>query len=148
LWVPEIGGVIDPANEAHDMIMSMFGGLPKGERNRIRTRVRSSMGQECGQDHPHQPPLHRRNKARHHTKHTYALRGAMYCGLCDRKMRAHPYKGYVYLRCRYPEEYALANGVEHPRNVFVRENQVTALEPSSPRSGPSFVPRRGSRAGS
>jgi hypothetical protein len=51
----------------------------------------------------------------------------MYCGLYDRKMRAHPCKGYVYFRCRYPEECALANGVEHPRNVFVRENQVTAL---------------------
>ncbi|MFA1543486.1 hypothetical protein [Actinomadura monticuli] len=51
----------------------------------------------------------------------------MYCGLCDRKMQAHTYKDYVYFRCRYPEEYALANKVEHPRNIFVREHQVTAL---------------------
>lgn len=43
LWVPEIGGAIDPDNEAHDMIMSVFGGLSKGERKRIKTRVRSSM---------------------------------------------------------------------------------------------------------
>jgi len=42
LWVPEVGGPSDPENEAHDMIMSVFGGLSKGERNRIRTRVRSS----------------------------------------------------------------------------------------------------------
>ncbi|GAA2405957.1 recombinase family protein [Actinomadura vinacea] len=295
LWVPEIGGVIDPANEAHDMIMSMFGGLSKGERNRIRTRVRSSMAAIAategrylggrppygyklvdGGPHPHPgkaadgkrllmleidpeaapvvqrifgeylgldgspekglfaiaegltrdgipcPSAHDRarnrhreglawaksavrtiltnprytghqvwnrqrkdevlidvndvslghitklrwnerdkwvfsstvvhpviiekdvfdriegklatrrcqaggTKARHHTKHTYALRGVMYCGLCDRKMQAHTYKGYVYFRCRYPEEYALANKVEHPRNLFVRENQVTAI---------------------
>lgn len=43
LWVPEVGGPIDPANEAHDMIMGVFGGLSKGERNRIKIRVRSSM---------------------------------------------------------------------------------------------------------
>ncbi|WP_285498462.1 recombinase family protein, partial [Actinomadura sp. NBRC 104425] len=43
LWVPEIGGPIDADNEAHDMIMSVFGGLSKGERKRIKTRVRSSM---------------------------------------------------------------------------------------------------------
>jgi len=43
LWVPEVGGAIDPANEAHDMIMGVFGGLSKGERNRIKIRVRSAM---------------------------------------------------------------------------------------------------------
>ncbi|RSN03136.1 recombinase family protein [Nonomuraea sp. WAC 01424] len=43
LWVPEVGGPIDPANEAHELIMSMFGGISKGERNRIKIRVRSSM---------------------------------------------------------------------------------------------------------
>lgn len=26
LWVPEVGGPIDPENEAHDLIMSVFGG--------------------------------------------------------------------------------------------------------------------------
>jgi DNA invertase Pin-like site-specific DNA recombinase len=43
LWVPEIGGPIDPDNEAHDLIMSVFGGLSKAERNRVRTRVRTAM---------------------------------------------------------------------------------------------------------
>ncbi|MGI5165621.1 recombinase family protein [Spirillospora sp. CA-253888] len=43
LWVPEVGGPIDGANEAHDMIMSVFGGLSKGERNRIKIRVRAAM---------------------------------------------------------------------------------------------------------
>lgn len=32
LWVPEVGGPIDPANEAHDVIMSTFGSISKGER--------------------------------------------------------------------------------------------------------------------
>jgi site-specific DNA recombinase len=43
LWVPEVGGPIDPLNEAHDLIMSVFGGVSKGERNRIRIRVRAAM---------------------------------------------------------------------------------------------------------
>lgn len=43
LWVPEVGGPVDPANEAHDMIMGVFGGLSKGERNRVKIRVRAAM---------------------------------------------------------------------------------------------------------
>lgn len=42
-WVPEIGGRIDPDSEAHDLVMTLFGGMSKGERNRIRTRVRTAM---------------------------------------------------------------------------------------------------------
>jgi hypothetical protein len=40
LWVPEVGGPIDPNNEAHDLVMSVFGGMSKGERDRIKVRVR------------------------------------------------------------------------------------------------------------
>lgn len=47
LWVPEVGGPIDPNNEAHDLIMSMFGGISKGERNRIRLRVRTAMAAQA-----------------------------------------------------------------------------------------------------
>ncbi|WBC07453.1 recombinase family protein [Micromonospora sp. WMMA1947] len=43
LWVPEIGGPIDPDNEAHELVMSVFGGMSKGERNRIKLRVRTAM---------------------------------------------------------------------------------------------------------
>jgi DNA invertase Pin-like site-specific DNA recombinase len=41
--VPEVGGPIDPGNEAHDLVMSVFGGMSKGERNRIKIRVRTAM---------------------------------------------------------------------------------------------------------
>jgi hypothetical protein len=41
--VPEVGGPTDPDNEAHDLIMSVFGGVSKGERNRIKIRVRTAM---------------------------------------------------------------------------------------------------------
>ncbi len=47
LWVPEIGGPIDPDNEAHDLIMSVFGGVSKGERNRIKIRVRTAMAAQA-----------------------------------------------------------------------------------------------------
>src|SRR6266571_4355142 len=43
LWVPEVGGAVDPASEAHDLVMSVFGGMSKGERTRIKIRVRSAM---------------------------------------------------------------------------------------------------------
>lgn len=43
LWVPEVGGAIDPENESHDMIMNTFGGLSKAERQRLRIRVRHKM---------------------------------------------------------------------------------------------------------
>jgi hypothetical protein len=43
LWVPEVGGPVDPDSEAHDLLMSMFGGLSRAERNRLRIRVRTSM---------------------------------------------------------------------------------------------------------
>jgi site-specific DNA recombinase len=47
LWVPEVGGPIDPENEAHDLIMSVFGGVSKGERNRIKIRVRTAMATQA-----------------------------------------------------------------------------------------------------
>src|SRR5689334_11957541 len=43
LWVPEVGGAIDPGSDAHDLVMALYGGMSKGERNRIKIRVRSAM---------------------------------------------------------------------------------------------------------
>jgi site-specific DNA recombinase len=43
LWVPEVGGAVDPGSEAHDLVMMLFGGMSKGERTRIKTRVRTAM---------------------------------------------------------------------------------------------------------
>ena len=43
LWVPEVGGAVDPGSEAHDLVMTLFGGLSKGERTRIRLRVRTAL---------------------------------------------------------------------------------------------------------
>ena len=43
LWVPEVGGRVDPGSDAHDLVMSLYGGMSKGERNRIKVRVRAAM---------------------------------------------------------------------------------------------------------
>lgn len=43
LWVPEVGGAVDPGSEAHDLVMTLFGGMSKGERVRIQMRVRTAM---------------------------------------------------------------------------------------------------------
>ena len=47
LWVPEVGGAVDPGSEAHDLVMSLYGGMSKGERMRIKTRVRSAMAAQA-----------------------------------------------------------------------------------------------------
>lgn len=43
LWVPEVGGPVDPDSEAHDLVMSLFGGLSKAERRRVQHRTRASV---------------------------------------------------------------------------------------------------------
>ncbi len=43
LWVPELGGRVDPDSEGHEMLMGLFGGLSKAERRRLPTRTRNAM---------------------------------------------------------------------------------------------------------
>jgi site-specific DNA recombinase len=286
LWVPEVGGPIDPENEAHDLIMSVFGGVSKGERNRVKIRVRTAMAAQAQLEgrylggrppygyrltdagpHPnpakavdgkrlhalaidepaaavvvrifaefiagrglyaiaecltrggipspsahdpgrnshrcglawskgavrailmnprytgrqvwnrqrkdevlidvadvalghmtkmrwndvgqwiysdqiaHQPIIddHTFRQAqrvlasrrlatgpreRFRTRHAYVLGGRLVCGVCDRKMQSHWANELAYYRCRFPAEYALASKITHPRNVFVREDEV------------------------
>lgn len=47
LWVPEVGGAVDPGSEAHDLVVMLFGGMSKGERMRIKTRVRTAMSAQA-----------------------------------------------------------------------------------------------------
>jgi hypothetical protein len=60
----------------------------------------------------------------HRQKHPYALRGLVICGLCERRMQSDWVNGAPYYRCRFPAEYALANRVQHPPNVNLREDAV------------------------
>ncbi|WP_433475027.1 recombinase family protein [Spirillospora sp. CA-142024] len=47
LWVPEVGGALDPDSEAHCLIMSMYAGMSKAERRRIQVRVRAAMAAQA-----------------------------------------------------------------------------------------------------
>jgi hypothetical protein len=47
LWVPIVGGKVEPDSGAHDLVTSLYGGMSKGERNRITVRVRRSMEAPC-----------------------------------------------------------------------------------------------------
>jgi site-specific DNA recombinase len=305
LWVPEVGGPLDPENEAHDLVMSVFGGMSKGERSRIKLRVRTAMASQTklegrflggrppygyelvdlgphpnpaksadgrrlhglGPDettapvvarifaeflagrgiyliaegltrdgipcpsaydrrrNPHRsglawsksavrviltnprytgrqvwnkqrkdevlldvddvalghtgvmrwnsadrwivsneivhPPLvdqadfdaaqqllGRRGRGRRpgqeyhrvRTRHSYIFRGLVYCSLCHRKMQGQRSHGENYYRCRYPQEYALANKVDHPRNVYLRE--LDLVDPLDAALAEAFAPHR------
>jgi DNA invertase Pin-like site-specific DNA recombinase len=302
LWVPEVGGAVDPESEAHDLVMSVFGGMSKGERNRLKIRVRAAMKSQAEVEgrflggrppygylladagpHPNPakaadgkrlrqleadpvtagivrrifveyangrgryaiaealnrdavpcPSAHDRARNRHRsgvgwsksairvilsnprytgrqvwnkqrkdevlldvedvglghvtkqrwnkqdawvwsdkvvheplidvelfervqeimaaqgadrktrertkTTHRYVLRGLLYCDLCGRRMQGQQTRGELYYRCRYANEYALVNHVQHPRNVYLAEREL--LGPLDHWLATSFAPHR------
>jgi DNA invertase Pin-like site-specific DNA recombinase len=68
--------------------------------------------------HRGQQPLQRTPRR---SPRPYLLRGRLHCGLCQRRMEGTWNHDAPHYRCRYPAEYALANAVEHPKAVYVRE---------------------------
>lgn len=48
LWVPEVGGPVDFTSEAHDIVLNIFGTMSKGERTRLKKRVRAGMTAMAG----------------------------------------------------------------------------------------------------
>ena len=58
------------------------------------------------------------------TPRPYLLRGLLRCGLCERRMQGSWNHEQAYYRCRYPTEYALPRGTQHPKIVYVREAQI------------------------
>ncbi|GAA2675609.1 recombinase family protein [Actinoplanes palleronii] len=60
----------------------------------------------------------------HRTRHPYVFRGCLFCGVCERRMQSQINHGAPYYRCRYPAEYAAANRIEHPGNVYLREDAL------------------------
>jgi site-specific DNA recombinase len=49
LWVPEVGGQVDPGSTAHDMLMGLFGTQAKSERSTVKTRVRGGMAAQAAE---------------------------------------------------------------------------------------------------
>jgi site-specific DNA recombinase len=60
----------------------------------------------------------------HRRPRVYALRGVLLCGRCDRRMTGNWNNDQAYYRCRFPSEYALANRVDHPKTVYLREADI------------------------
>jgi hypothetical protein len=54
----------------------------------------------------------------------YPLSGLVRCAACERRMAGQWTHGIAYYRCRYPAEYALANKVDHPKTVYVKESSI------------------------
>jgi site-specific DNA recombinase len=50
----------------------------------------------------------------HRSHHPYIFKSLICCGVCGRKLQGqHSYRVAFY-RCRYPQEYALTNKINHP----------------------------------
>ncbi|WP_433722403.1 recombinase family protein [Nocardia sp. CA-129566] len=54
IWVPELGGRYDPQNTAHNMMMSMLGGMSQSERQHVQQRTRSAMDAQVLNEGRHQ----------------------------------------------------------------------------------------------
>jgi hypothetical protein len=78
----------------------------------------------------------------HRSRHAYAVRELLLCGICDRRMQGHWANAAPYYRCRFPSEYALANHVGHPLNVTLRQDIL--LDPLdeclASKFGPEYLP--------
>ncbi len=61
------------------------------------------------------------------TPHPYAFTGVLVRCSWDRRMHGIRNHGRAYLRCRCSKEYALANGINHPSTVDLREDAL--IEP-------------------
>ena len=61
------------------------------------------------------------------TRHSYALTGVLFHAQCGRRMQGSWNNRQAHYRCRFPSEYAIANKLDHPVTVYLRETNI--LEP-------------------
>jgi site-specific DNA recombinase len=54
----------------------------------------------------------------------YSLRGILFCGICKRRMQGSWNNDAAYYRCVFLREYAAKNKIDHPRAVYLREDQL------------------------
>jgi hypothetical protein len=74
------------------------------------------------------------------TRHHYALKGLLVCAACGRRMQGNWNHGQAHYRCRFPNEYAVGNKIDHPLTVYLRENAV--LDPLDTWLAQAFAPHR------
>src|SRR6266536_271994 len=69
----------------------------------------------------------RKTRQRERVRRSCTLRGLLICGLCGRRIQGQYSHDAAYYRCRYPNEYALTNHVQHPRNVYLAEAELLPI---------------------
>lgn len=74
------------------------------------------------------------------TRRPYVFRGCILCGYCSRKMHGNWNNQQAYYRCRFPQEYALINELDHPKVVYLREAEI--LDPIDNWLATAFAPER------
>ena len=57
-------------------------------------------------------------------RNPYLLRGLILCSSCGRRMQGSWNHGQAQYRCKLPSEYALANKVDHPPTIYLKESAV------------------------
>jgi len=50
LWVPDVGGYVDPESDGPEMMMAIYGTMSTQERRRVKMRVRTAMEQQAKQE--------------------------------------------------------------------------------------------------
>ena len=58
------------------------------------------------------------------TPRPYALRGLLFCGICGRRMQGSWNNDAAYYRCVFLSQYAAKNKTDHPKAVYLREDQL------------------------
>ena len=66
----------------------------------------------------------RNERERVRTHYTYVFKSRLRYGLCGRKRQGQQSNGKPHYRCRYAKEYAPANHVQHPDNVYLKEEDL------------------------
>jgi site-specific DNA recombinase len=54
----------------------------------------------------------------------YVLSGLLWCASCRRRMQGSHNHGTAHYRCRFAAEYAVANVIDHPKSIYVRESVI------------------------
>ncbi|MEU6559898.1 recombinase family protein [Nocardia nova] len=54
IWIPELGGAYESSNTAHNMMMSMLGGMSQSERQHVQQRTRAAMDAQVLNEGRHQ----------------------------------------------------------------------------------------------
>ncbi|MDX6313498.1 MAG: hypothetical protein QOF44_2962 [Streptomyces sp.] len=74
------------------------------------------------------------------TTHSYAYKGVLFHKTCDRRMQGNWNNGRARYRCRFPSEYAVANKIDHPLTVYLREDAIA--DPLDAWLSQTFAPAR------